>query len=76
LIDEAAKALVAGEGSEFLATYLEKIREIKDGLQEKDESYEEFLKLYASNYDFNLNAQSISTKEVLQLESQKAKKPS
>jgi hypothetical protein len=32
LIEEAAEALVKGDGSEFLASYLEKIKEIKDGL--------------------------------------------
>jgi hypothetical protein len=32
LIEEAAEALVKGDGSEFLHSYLEKIKEIKDGL--------------------------------------------
>jgi hypothetical protein len=32
LIDEAAESLARKEGSEYLASYLEKIREIRDGL--------------------------------------------
>jgi hypothetical protein len=48
LIDEAAEALVKGEGSEHLGAYLEKIKEIKEGLTLKDESYEEFLRHYVS----------------------------
>lgn len=44
LIDEAAEALSKGEGSESLANFLERIREIKEGLKDEDESYEEFLK--------------------------------
>jgi hypothetical protein len=48
LIDEAAEAHIKNEGSEYLASYLEKIKEIKEGLAAKDESYEEFLKYYKS----------------------------
>lgn len=55
LIEEAAEALVNGEGSEFLASYLEKIKEIKEGLTLQDETYEAFKQSYESNYDFNVN---------------------
>jgi hypothetical protein len=55
LIEEAAEALVNGEGSEFLASYLEKIKEIKEGLTVQDESYEAFKQSYESTYDFNVN---------------------
>jgi len=47
---------VKNEGSEYLGSYLQKIKEIKDGLSVKDESYDAFLQSYVSNYDFNLNA--------------------
>ena len=55
LIEEAEESHGRNEGSEYLAAYLEKIREIKEGLSVKDESYDEFLKSYVSNYDFNSN---------------------
>lgn len=48
LIEEAAEALVRNEGSEYLAAYLEKIKEIKEGLTIKDENYDSFLKSYVS----------------------------
>lgn len=56
LIEEAAESLVKGEGSEFLASYLEKIKEIKDGLAIQDETYEQFLASYVRYYDFTLHA--------------------
>jgi hypothetical protein len=40
LIEEAAESLVKGDGSESLHSYLEKIKEIKDGLSIQDETYE------------------------------------
>jgi hypothetical protein len=42
LIDEADDALSKNEGSESLANILERIKEIKDGLTDEDETYEEF----------------------------------
>ena len=44
MIDQAEKALELNEGSEHLAAYLDKIREIEEGLEYKEESYQEFLK--------------------------------
>lgn len=32
LIEEAAESLAKGDGSEYLPSYLEKIKEIKDGI--------------------------------------------
>lgn len=60
LIEEAAEALVKGDGSEFLASYLEKIKEIKEGLSIQDETYEQFLASYVSNFDFNLHASKVA----------------
>jgi hypothetical protein len=66
LIEEAAEALSKNEGSDFLPQYLEKIREIKEGLLIQDETYDAFLSSYMSQYDFNLNAREVGpTKEVL-----------
>jgi hypothetical protein len=75
LIDEAQEALGKKEGSENLEAYLEKIKEIKDGLLIQDEPYDAFLNSYVSNYDFNFFASKIvATKEQLQLDPQKNKK--
>lgn len=69
LIEEAAEALVKGDGSEFLHSYLEKIKDIKDDLSIQDETYDQFLASYESNFDFNLHASKVSqNKEVLQLD--------
>ena len=44
------------EGSELLGSFLEKIKEIEDGLKgHKDENYDSFRKHYKRIYDFNLN---------------------
>ena len=53
MVEEAAESLVKGEGSEYLGNYLEKIKEIKEGLSVREESYDEFLKSYVGTYDFN-----------------------
>jgi hypothetical protein len=39
-----------------VALYLEKIKDIKEGVQIQDETYDAFLSSYVSNYDFNMNA--------------------
>jgi len=52
-IEEAALALSKGEGSEQLGQFLEKIKEIKQGLSFKQISYQDFIAGYKSQYNFN-----------------------
>lgn len=55
LIEEANSAHEKKEGSENLAGYLDKIVEIVNGENLKDETYESFHKRYQRTYDFNFN---------------------
>lgn len=74
-IDEAAVAFQKGEGSPYLENYLNKIKDIKQGLGLPQASYKDFLSQYQSAYNFNENAQKFQQQEVLQLDpSQKGKK--
>jgi hypothetical protein len=43
-----------------LASYLEKIKDIKDGLSIPEETYDNFLASYQSNFDFNFHASKIT----------------
>lgn len=60
-IEEAALALSKGEGSEQLGQFLEKIKEIKQGLNLKQSSYADFIASYKSQYNFNENVSRISS---------------
>ena len=52
-IEEAALALSKGEGSDQLGNFMEKIKEIKQGLSLKQISYQDFVTTYKSHYNFN-----------------------
>ncbi|CDW73734.1 UNKNOWN [Stylonychia lemnae] len=72
LINEGIEALDRKDGSDQLGQYLEKINEIKEGVNFPDETYETFIKTLNRSFDFNKKARelNLNTKEVLQLQSQ------
>ena len=76
LIDKAVEALNRGDRSDTLENSIERIREIKQGINDQEESYEDFRLNFESIFDFNKKAQELTnSKQMLQLENQKAKTP-